>query len=167
MFQNNFEKEREDLIMYKKFHIAVIVALAFGLGNSVNNIAISDTTPKVAVVDATKIVANSSAVKTLKADQEKKVKAMQATIDKARAEISNEKDPQKIAQLEEKYRKEINQQKIALDNDYNKRLNQIDTDIRNAVVEKAKGMNYDLVLPKTIVFYGGEDITDIIAKDIK
>ena len=159
--------EREDLIMYKKFHIAVIVALAFGLGYSVNNIAISDTTPKVAVVDTTKIIANSSSVKALKAEQENKIKTMQSTIEKARAEIAKETDPVKIAQLEEKYRNEINQQKIALDTNYNKRLNQIDSEIRNKVVEKAKGMNYNLVLPKDVVFFGGDDITDISAKDIK
>jgi len=153
--------------MYKKFHIAVIVALAFGLGYSVNNIAISDTTPRVAVVDAARIVANSSAVKSLKAEQTKKVQAMQATIDKARSEISKEKDPKKIANLEEKYRNEINNQKIAMDTEYNKKLIQIDTDIRSAVVEKAKSMNYNLVLPKEIVFFGGDDITDIIAKNIK
>lgn len=153
--------------MYKKFHIAVIVALAFGLGYSVNNIAISDTTPKVAVVDATKIVANSSAVKNLRAEQEKKMKEMQTTIEKARTEISKETDSAKIAQLQEKYRNQINQQKIALDTDYNNKLTQIDTDIRNAVVEKAKSMNYDLVLLKNIVFFGGDDITDVIAKDIK
>ena len=98
--------------MYKKFHIAIIVALAFGLGYSVNNIAISDTAPKIAVIDATKIVANSSAVKTLKAEQEKKMKQMQATVDKARAEISKETDPAKAAKLEEKYRDEINKQKL-------------------------------------------------------
>lgn len=153
--------------MYKKFHIAVIVALAFGLGYSVNNIAISDTAPKVAVVDTTKIVTNSASVKALKTDQERKVKAMQTTIEKARTEISKETDPAKLVQLEEKYRNEINQQKIALDTEYNRRLTQIDTDIKKAVAEKAKGMNYDLVLPKNIVFFGGDDITDIIAKDIK
>ncbi len=153
--------------MYKKFHIAVIVALAFGLGYSVNNIAISDTAPKVAVVDTTKIVTNSASVKALKADQEKKVKAMQATIEKARAEISKETDSTKLAQLEEKYRNQINQQKIALDTDYNRRLTEIDADIKKAVAEKAKSMNYDLVLPKNIVFFGGDDITDIIAKEIK
>ena len=95
------------------------------------------------------------------------MKEMQSTIEKARTEISQETDSTKIAQLQEKYRTQINQQKIALDTDYNKKLNQIDSDIRNTVVEKAKSMNYDLVLPKNIVFFGGDDITDVIAKDIK
>ena len=98
--------------MKKNIYIAVFVAAAFVLGYSVNNIAISDTTPKVAVIDATKIVANSSAVKALKAEQEKKVKDIQATLEKAKAEISKETDPAKIAAIEEKYRTQINNQKI-------------------------------------------------------
>ena len=82
--------------MRKHFYIAVIAALAFALGYSVNNIAISDTTAKVAVIDAAKIAANSSAVKNLKAEQEKKVKEIQATLDKAKAELAKERIRQKL-----------------------------------------------------------------------
>ena len=146
--------------MKKNIYIAVFVAAAFVLGYSVNNIAISDTTPKVAVIDATKIVANSSAVKALKAEQEKKVKDIQATLEKAKAEISKETDPAKIAAIEEKYRTQINNQKIALDTEYNQKLTKIDNEIRATVVEKARNLNYDLVLPKNIVYFGGDDITD-------
>lgn len=153
--------------MKKNIYIAVFVAAAFVLGYSVNNIAISDTTPKVAVIDAIKIVANSSAVKALKAEQEKKVKDIQATLEKAKAEISKETDPAKIAAIEEKYRTQINNQKIALDTEYNQKLTKIDNEIRATVVEKARNLNYDLVLPKNIVYFGGDDITDVIAKDIK
>lgn len=153
--------------MKKNIYLAVIIALAFALGYSVNNIAISDTTPKVAVIDAAKIVSNSSAVKALKADQEKKVQEMQATLEKAKAEISKESDPAKISALEEKYRNQINAQKIALDKEYNDKLTKIDSDIRATVVEKARNLNYDLVLPKNVVYFGGDDITEVIAKDIK
>ncbi len=141
--------------------------MAFALGYSVNNIAISDTAPKIAVVDVQKIVANSSQVKQLKADQEKKLSEMQKTVQQAQSEISKEKDPAKITALEEKYRNQINDQKLALDKDYNDKLTQIDSEIRASVIEKAKNLNYSLVLPKSMVFYGGEDITDVIAKDIK
>ncbi len=154
--------------MKKNIYIAVFVASAFVLGYSVNNIAVSDgTAPKVAVIDATKIVANSSAVKALKAEQETKVKDIQATLNKAKTEISKETDPAKIAAIEEKYRNQINDKKIALDTEYNQKLTKIDTDIRAAVVEKARSLNYDLVLPKNIVYFGGDDITDVVAKDIK
>lgn len=141
--------------------------MAFALGYSINNIAISDTAPKIAVVDVQKIVQNSSQVKQLKTDQEKKLSEMQTTIQKAQSEISKEKDPAKITALEEKYRNEINNQKLALDKEYNDKLTKIDSEIRAAVIEKAKSLNYSLVLPKSMVFYGGDDITDVIAKDIK
>ena len=153
--------------MTKKISFLFVCLMAFALGYSINNIAISDTAPKIAVVDVQQIVANSSQVKQLKADQEKKLGEMQKTIQQAQAEISKEKDPAKITALEEKYRTQINDQKVALDKDYNDKLTKIDSEIRTAVVEKAKSLNYNLVLPKSMVFYGGEDITDIIAKDIK
>ena len=153
--------------MTKKISFLFVCLMAFALGYSINNIAISDTTPKIAVVDVQQIVANSSQVKQLKADQEKKLGEMQKTIQQAQAEISKEKDPAKITALEEKYRNQINDQKVALDKDYNDKLTKIDSEIRTAVVEKAKSLNYNLVLPKSMVFYGGEDITDIRAKDIK
>jgi len=153
--------------MKKKISFLFICLMAFALGYSINNIAVSDTAPKIAVVDLQKILSNSSKVKQLKADQEKKISEIQTTLNKAQTEISNEKDPAKIAALEEKYRNEINNQKVALDEEYNKKLSQIDTEVRAAVTEKAKSLNYNLVLPKNIVFFGGEDITDVIAKDIK
>lgn len=152
--------------MTKKISFLFVCLMAFALGYSINNIAISDTAPKIAVVDVQKIVANSSQVKQLKADQEKKLGEMQKTIQQAQSEISKEKDPAKITALEEKYRNQINDQKVALDKDYNDKLTKIDSEIRSAVVEKAKSLNYNLVLPKSMVFYGGEDITDVIAKDI-
>ena len=141
--------------------------MSFALGYSINNIAISDTAPKVAVVDVQSLIQNSSQVKQLKAEQEKKILEMQNTIQKARTEISKETDPAKITALEEKYRNQINEQKIALDKDYNDKLIQIDSEIRASVIEKAKSLHYSLVLPKNIVFFGGEDITDVIAKEIK
>ena len=152
--------------MKKSFYVVAAAVIAFALGYSFNNSAISDTTPKVAVVDASELIANSSSVKALKAEQEKKVVEMQKTLEKARADIAKESDPAKIAELQEKYRKQINDQKLALDNDYNSRMTKIDTDIKAIITEKAKAMNYDLVLPKNVVFFGGDDITDLIAKDI-
>ncbi len=153
--------------MAKKISFLFICLMAFALGYSINNIAISDTAPKVAVVDVQQLVANSAQVKQLRTEQENKVKQMQATIDKARTEISKETDPNKIASLEEKYRNQINEQKVALDKEYNDKLVKIDSDIRTAVIEKARGLNYSLVLPKNMVLFGGDDITDVIAKDFK
>ena len=88
-------------------------------------------------------------------------------MEQAKKEMANESDPAKIAQIEEKYRNQINNQKAALDKEYNTKLKQIDTDIKTITISKAKEMKYNLVLPKNIVLFGGDDITGEIAKSIK
>lgn len=146
---------------------AVVISLV--MGYSINNIAISKAQPeyKIATVDIQKIVANSTEIKSLKTEQEKQMQNMQSIIDKARTEISKEQDPVKIAQLEEKYRNEINNQKLALDTSYNTKVKAIDSKIKTAVVEKARSMNYNIVLPKNTVLFGGDDITDEVSQIIR
>ncbi len=153
--------------MKKHFWLIAICMVAFVAGYSINSKAISDTGYRVAVVDVQSLVQKSSQVNNLKAEQDKKLENMKATVDKARQDISKETDPVKITQLEEKYRNDINNQKMALDNEYNTKLKQIDSNIKSIVVEKAKEMKYNLVLPKNIVLFGGDDITAEVAKSIK
>ncbi len=156
-------------VKMKKHIITMLVAvLAFTGGYSLNNKAISgDTDYKIAVVDVQQLVANSNEVKKLKAEQEKKMQTMQSTLEKARTDIAKETDPEKIKTLEEKYRNDINKQKQAMEQEYNAKFDAIDKNIRNAVVEKARSMNYNLVLPKNIVLLGGDDITNQVAPAIK
>lgn len=155
--------------MKKKILATFVVIGAFVAGYSINSIAVSNTNPefRVAVVDIQKIVASSSEIRALKLDQDKQVKNMQTTIEKARAEIAKEKDPAKVSALEEKYRNEINRQKLALDTSYNNKLTAIDNKIKTAVVEKARSMNYNMVLPKNTVLFGGDDITEQVSTIIK
>lgn len=155
--------------MKNKILATLIVIGAFIAGYSINSIAISNTNPeyKIAVVDIAAIIKNSKEINTLRLEQAKQMQNMQATIDKAKAEIAKEQDPTKIAQLEEKYRNEINKQKVALDTSYNNKLIAIDNKIKTAVVEKARSMNYNIVLPKNTVLFGGDDITEQVATIIK
>ncbi len=153
--------------MKKHLWFIAICLIAFCAGYSINSKAISDTGFRVAVVDVQSLISKSSEVNTLKLDQQRKLDEMKATVDKARADISKETDPVKIAQLEEKYRNDINNQKLALDNEYNAKLKQIDGNIKTIVVEKAKDLKYNLVLPKNIVLFGGDDITAEVAKSVK
>ena len=151
--------------MKKKILVSTLIIGAFIAGYSINNIAVSNTNSnyRVAIVDIQRVVANSNEIKNLKIEQEKQIQKMQSTINKAREEISKEQDPQKISALEEKYRNEINSQKLALDESYNKKLTAIDSKIKTAVVEKARSMNYNIVLPKNTVLFGGDDITEQVA----
>lgn len=155
--------------MKKGILVTAAMIFTFILGYSINNIAISqeESDYKVAVVDIQKIVANSQQVKNLKKEQEQKMKQIQTTINKAQLEISKETDKAKIAQIEDKYREQLNSQKLAMDYEYNSKLTQIDNEIKSAVVAKAKEMNYQMVLPKNMTLFGGDDITEQVSKGIK
>ena len=154
--------------MRKKIFGTLIIVTVFALGYSINNIAVSNTNSeyRVAIVDVQKIVSNSSEITTLKAEQEKQIQNLEKTINKAREEISKEKNPDKIAQLEEKYRNEINKQNLAIDTSYSSKLTAIDNKIKTAIVEKARSMNYNIVLPKNTVLFGGDDITEQVSSII-
>ncbi len=155
--------------MNKKFLVAMSLLVAIILGVSINNIALSSGTGemRVATVDLSQLITNSASVKALKSTHEKQLSDIEKTLEQARLEIANETNPDKIAQLEEKYRKDVSDKKFQMDKMYNDKLMEIDKNIKAQVAQKAKEMNYNVVLPKNIVLYGGEDITDKIAKSIK
>ena len=125
------------------------------------------TETNIAVVDLQQIVENSSQVKQLKQEHSKKIGELDRILINARGEISNEKDPAKVLILEDKYMKEFNTKKQALERDYNNRLSSIETNIKNEITKKAKKDGFDFVFAKSIVLYGGNDITNDLLKNIK
>ncbi len=116
----------------------------------------------VAVVDLQQIVSNSSQVKLLKQEHSRKMDELNKIIVNARGEISNETDENKIIQLEEKYTKEFNTKKDALERDYNNRLAVIEKSIKDEIAKKAQKDKYDYVFAKSVLLYGGKDITNEI-----
>lgn len=121
----------------------------------------------IAVVDLGKIVENSSQVKTLKREHSKKIAELDKILVNARGEISNEKDPAKVLLLEDKYMKEFNNNKESIERDYNNRLSIIEKNIKNEIAKEAQKSNYDYVLAKSVVLYGGKDITNDLLNSIK
>lgn len=116
----------------------------------------------VAVVDLQKLVSNSSQVKQLKHEHSKKMDELNKIIVNARGAIANETDSAKILQLEEKYTKEFNAKKQALEKDYNTKLSNIEKNIQAEITKKAQNDKYDYVFAKSVVLYGGKDITNEI-----
>ena len=116
----------------------------------------------VAVVDLQKLVSNSSQVKQLKQEHSKKMDELNKIIVNARGAIANETDSAKILQLEEKYTKEFNTKKQALEKDYNTRLSNIEKSIQTEIEKKAQKDKYNYVFAKSVVLYGGKDITSEI-----
>lgn len=156
--------------MNKKVLAIFALFLAIIIGVSVNNIALSSSnadTMKLGTVDLSQLITNSQSVKTLKSTHEKQLAEIEKTLEQARIEIANETNPDKIAELEEKYRKDVSDKKFQMDKTYNDKLMEIDKSIKAQVAQKAKELNYTVVLPKNMVLFGGEDITSQIAQSIK
>ncbi len=122
---------------------------------------------KIAVVDLQQIVSNSSQVKALKQEHNKKVSDLDKILVNARGEIANETDQAKILMLEDKYMKEFASKKEALERDYNTRLSSIEKNIKSEITRKAQKDGYDYVFAKSVVLFGGKDITGELLNNIK
>lgn len=116
----------------------------------------------IAVVDLQKVVSESSHVKQLKAEHAKKMEELNKIIVNARGEIANTTDENKIIKIEEKYTNEFNTKKALLEKDYNARLADIEKNIKDEIAKKAQKDKYDYVFAKSVLLYGGKDITNEI-----
>jgi len=117
----------------------------------------------VAMVDLQKIVSNSAQVKQLNSEHKKKMDELNKIIVNARGEIANETDENKIIKIEEKYTNEFNTKKALLEKEYNSKLSEIEKNIKDEIEKKAQKDNYDYVFAKSVLLYGGKDITDEIS----
>ncbi len=152
-FLINDKKKESDM----KKQILSLFAILFVVQN-----AILAAENSIAVVDLQKLVSNSSQVKQLKQEHSKKMDELNKIIVNARGAIANETDSAKILQLEEKYTKEFNAKKQALEKDYNTKLSNIEKNIQAEITKKAQKDKYDYVFAKSVVLYGGKDITNEI-----
>lgn len=123
--------------------------------------------PKIAVVDVQKVVAASSQVKALKSSQEAKNKELAAFIKKAQEDVNKQTDAKKKKALAESYEKQLVQKREANLKEYTAKLKAADANITAQIGKKATELGYTMVLPKSAVVYGGDDITATILKTIK
>lgn len=121
----------------------------------------------IAVVDLGRIVENSSQVKQLKQEHAKKIAELDKILVNARGEIANEKDPAKVLLLEDKYMKEFNTNRDALEKEYNNKISAIEKNIKNEISKNAQKGNYEYVFAKSVVLYGGKDITNELLNSVK
>ena len=137
-----------------------IIALSLLLGLT-SNMAFST---EVACVDVQKVVTSSPAVQALKKEQEKKAKEIITFVEKARKDVAAAKDEKKKIDLEEKYNKELLAKKEKMDKEYATKLKTIEDSISDSIAAQAKELGYDMVVAKTLVLYGGNDITEQVIK---
>lgn len=152
--------------MNNKLKFLVVGLAAFGIGFGVNNYAISDVPSKVAVVDVQKVVNSSPQVQALKKEQQTKAQEVVNFIDKARKDVAAAPDAKKKQALEDKYNKELKDRKAKIEKEYTSKLSSIDAKITSIIAEQAKAGNFDIVLAKGAVLYGGTDITGAVSKAV-
>lgn len=121
----------------------------------------------VAIVDIQKVVESSPKINALNIDRKNKFNELAAFVEKAKADVAKQTDATAKKALEDKYNKELNDRKNALDSDYAKKMSVIDLEITALIKSKAKQMNFDLVMAKNNVIDGGVDITAEIIKGLK
>lgn len=153
--------------MNNKIKILAVGLLTFASGIAFSNFAMSDVPSKIAVVDVQEVVNSSSQVQALKKEQQAKMKEVVSFVEKARKEVAATTDVKKKQALEEKYNKELNTKKTAMDKNYADKLTAIDSTISKQIENQAKAGGYDIVLAKGVVLYGGSDITDAVKKAVK
>ena len=153
--------------MNHKFKFLAVGISAFVIGLSLNNIAVSGVPSKIAVVDVSAVVNSSAQVQALKKEQQAKAKELVAFVEKARKDVAATTDVKKKQALEDKYNKELNAKRTAIDKNYATKLDAIDKAISAQIATQAKAGNYDVVLAKGVVLYGGTDITETVKKAVK
>ncbi len=144
-----------------KFFVVLATIFSFAFTTS----AYADI--KVATVEVTRVIASSSQVKQLKAEQLKKNQDMAKWLDKAKVEVHKQTSETEKKKLLKKYNDEFDKKKADLAKDYAKKLAEIDKNISDAIAVKAKEKGYDLVFAKATVLYGADDITEDIIKAVK
>lgn len=122
---------------------------------------------KIAVVDIQKVVTASAQVKALKSSQDARNKELTAFIKKAQADVNKQTDEKKRKALAAQYEKQLVAKREAYTKDYAAKLKATDANITEQIGKKATEMGYTMVVPKSAVIYGGDDITATILKVIK
>ena len=138
--------------MNKYVKTLAIGFVAFAAGMGLNNIALSDAWSNYRIA--------SPQVNDLKIENQNKTNEIINFVENARKDVAATTDADKKKSLEEKYSKELNTKREAYGLEYNNKMMEIQKNILNAVAEQAKANNYDMVITKDVVLYGGDDITN-------
>ena len=122
---------------------------------------------RIAVVDVPAVVAQSQQVKVLKEEQAKKVKELEKWLKTVNEDVAKQKTEEGKQKLTTKYNAEFAKKREAIAKDYQAKLQVIEKSISETIAEQAKAKGYDIILPRGMVLYGGDDITADINKVIK
>ena len=139
----------------------------FALGFCVNSYAISNPISKIAVVDVPAVVSKSAQIKALQKEQAQKIEDLQKWLKVATADVDKQQTKEGKQKLLKKYNEEYAKKQETISKNYEQKLGAIDKSISSTIAQQAKINGYDVVLAKGVVLYGGDDITESVAKAVK
>ncbi len=154
----------------KKNLLAVVLAssFAFGLGLGVNNVAMSNVdTSKIAYVNVAKLLSNSKSLKSAQEAKQKQEQEMLKWFKTASADINKQQTQAGKDALIKKYEAQLQQKKKTINDDYMKKVNEIDKQIASVISQKATAQGYSMVLKKESIVFGGVDMTQSVLPLIK
>ena len=114
-----------------------------------------------------KLLASSKSIKAAEDARAKQTQDMLKWYDTASADIAKQQSAAGKQALIKKYEAQLTAKKKSIKDAYAKKINEVDTQLDNAIKTKAKAMGYDLVLRKDSVLFGGVDITAQILPLVK
>ncbi|MBR1825215.1 MAG: OmpH family outer membrane protein [Alphaproteobacteria bacterium] len=118
----------------------------------------------IAVVDVQAIVNSSAQVKALRETQASKIEELNLWLQNAQNEVNTEQDKERQQALLQKYNAEFVLKKRDIALQYQQELKIVSDNITQTVASEAKKKGFSMVIAKNIVVFGGEDITEEIAK---
>ena len=153
--------------LFSKF--ILITGLVLVISTVFGNFAPSKTNNiiNIAVVDVNHVIQNYDKVNILKDQQKVKLDELKKFVEDARKKIADEKDAVKKKALEEKYNKELQDKKKVINTEYQKQLSDINKNVTVTINNIGETGNYNLILVKSSVLYGGKDITSAVLKALK
>lgn len=130
-------------------------------------VSTSATAQKIAIVDVQAVVNKSEQVQALKQEQQSKMQALEQWIKDAQSDVEKKELQADKDELVRKYNDELAKRRDAITKEYQEKLQEIDKSITDTIKETAKAKGYDIVLSKSIVIAGGDDITADVQEVVK
>lgn len=122
---------------------------------------------KIAIVDVQAVVNKSEQVQALKKEQEEKLQALEQWIKTAQNDVETQELKANKEELLKKYNDELARKREAITREYQEKLQEIDRSITDTIKQTAKDKGYGMVISKSIVIMGGDDITADVQESVK
>jgi Skp family chaperone for outer membrane proteins len=122
---------------------------------------------RIAIVDVNRVVAQSAQVQALKNEQAQRTQELQQWLNSVKADVDSKATNEEKQSLVATYNQEFTKRQDDIRAKYTQELQAIEKSINETISEEAKNQGFDIVLAKHFVLFGGEDITEEVAKVVK